>query len=437
MNKINRSLVKSQARYMLKGKFFYLFIITFIVLLLTGSFSSIVTINSTSLSDEINDHYNSGDYYGYNRDDNGGNYNDNGNYGNFGYDSDNPIENFNFQSYSEEVSPEQVDFDPGDISRGITFSSGNFSTIIGIVFTPLMVTLAAVYLRFVRRNPDEVFHISDELGYLFKHTFDNTYGKKLVLGLLRSIIIIALSLLLIFPGVIYYYRTYFSYQLLDEYPDLKPSEAVKLSAKITDGNKSELFVLDLSFIGWYLLGIITLGIGMIYVLPYYMTTQALYYENFRLRAIDTHRVTEDDFLSEKQRFEKYNQPNYGFGGNNGYNQNNQYSQYNYNPYNQNTTGSQNTNVYYTPNNETQPHQVQTDYSYKPEPNGSSGEYKQDNGAENHVPDNAENVVNQDSVNPGENSKEENAEQSVENVVSDDNPFVTPPENNDGQSDNNQ
>lgn len=437
MNKINRSLVKSQARYMLKGKFFYLFIITFIVLLLTGSFSSVVTINSTSLSDEIKDHYNSGDYYGYNQDDNGSsNNNDNGNYGNFGYDSDNPIENFNFQSYSDEVSPEQVDFDPGDIAEGITFSSGNFSTIIGIVFTPLMVTLAAVYLRFIRRNPDEAFHISDELGYLFKHTFDKTYGKKLVLGLLRSIIIIALSILLIFPGVIYYYRTYFSYQLLDEYPDLKPSEAVKLSAKITDGNKSELFALDLSFIGWYLLGIITIGIGMIYVLPYYMTTQALYYENFRLRALDTHQVTEDDFLSEKQRFEKYNQPNYGFGGNNGYNQTNQYSQYNYNPYNQNAAGSQNTNVYYTPNNENQPHQEQPDYSYKPEPNGNSGEYKQDNGGENHIHDNAENAA-QDSVNPTENSKEENSEQCSENVVSDDNPFVTPPENNDGQSDNNQ
>lgn len=51
------------------------------------------------------------------------------------------------------------------------------------------------------------------------------------------------------------------------------------------GNRGELFALDLSFIGWWLLTCITFGIASIYVVPYYFTTQALYYENFKLRAL--------------------------------------------------------------------------------------------------------------------------------------------------------
>lgn len=441
MDKIDRAVVKSQARFMLKGKFFYLFIITFIVLLLTGSLSSIATVDLPKISNE--DSYSSGDNSDY------------GNYGNFGDfdDSDNPIENFSFQSYQEEVKPESVSLDLRGVTDNISFT-GNITGVLGIVFTPLAVTLAQIYLNFIRRRPDEAFHISDELGFLFKHTFDGTYVKKLVLGILRSLIIFALAILFIVPGVIYYYKSYFAYQLLDEYPDLKPSEAIKLSGKITKGNKTELFVLDLSFIGWYLLGIITLGIGMIYVLPYYMTTQALYYENFRLRALACNKVTEDDFLSEQQRFAKYNQP-FGYNGYNnanqygqnnsyGYNPNNRYGSYNqnnpYNPYyqynqnnqyNQNAAGAADGNVYYTPGSETQPQNAeqppeQTQQSTQPQqtetPYGSSVDYG--------------NTVDNPAENPDEDVKSSpdvtnNGTDSADN----DNPFSVPPSDEQNQQDN--
>lgn len=56
------------------------------------------------------------------------------------------------------------------------------------------------------------------------------------------------------------------------------------------GNRGELFALDLSFIGWWILTGITFGIASIYVVPYYFTTQALYYENFKLRALQEEKL---------------------------------------------------------------------------------------------------------------------------------------------------
>ncbi|UKI22752.1 MAG: DUF975 family protein [Anaerotruncus sp.] len=80
-------------------------------------------------------------------------------------------------------------------------------------------------------------------------------------------------------------------------------QAIMLSKKIVKGHRSELFALDLSFIPWYLLCFAVFP--LIYVVPYVSTTQALYYENFKARAIQLGVVTEDDFLSDAQKAAKY------------------------------------------------------------------------------------------------------------------------------------
>ena len=90
---------------------------------------------------------------------------------------------------------------------------------------------------------------------------------------------------------------------------------------------THLFALDLSFIGWWILCGISFGIASIYAIPYYLTTQALYYENFKIRALQEGRITEDDFLSQEEKANKY-----AFAGAGNY----------YNP-------AQNTNEQYTAN----------------------------------------------------------------------------------------
>ena len=62
---------------------------------------------------------------------------------------------------------------------------------------------------------------------------------------------------------------------------ITPSEAIAESERIMKGHKTELFTLMLSFIGWWLLTIITCGIASIYVMPYYTATLTNFYNSIK------------------------------------------------------------------------------------------------------------------------------------------------------------
>lgn len=324
MNNINRSLVKTQAQKIIKGKMFYLFIITIVVTVLTGGVTSVYNFGSSFKEGLING-YNSGSSY----DNSYGYYGDFDDFfeRNFGDDSfdNNPFEDFEYRPSSADSATiiGAADSPTAIAVTGFSFARAVISDLISllsvvavIVFAPLSVTLAGMYVSLIRRNANERFNLGKEFGGIFKNTFNDTFAKKFVLNILLGVLTVALLWLFIIPGIIFMYSAYFSMQIMNDYPNLKPSEAIKLSKKMIKGNRTELFVLDLSFIGWYLLMVITFGIAGIYVIPYIETTKALYYENFRLRALAYGKITEDDFLSEQERMMKYS----GFNMNNPYQQ---------------------------------------------------------------------------------------------------------------------
>ncbi len=87
------------------------------------------------------------------------------------------------------------------------------------------------------------------------------------------------SLLLIIPGIIktYQYRM-FPYLLIDR-PDLSIRECFAMTKKMTAGHKGDLFVMDLSFIGWVILSLFTCGLlAIFYVGPYMSLSQAGCYD---------------------------------------------------------------------------------------------------------------------------------------------------------------
>lgn len=444
MDKINRAVVKQQSRELIRGKWFYLFLISIIVSLLTGTSTITANIN-TFIEDTDDNGYYIEDYDGGYYDDYYDDYYDyfSDNFGD-GNTVDNPIEDFSFNSNSQEVSPVPVNYLQKAAGLGALAIIGSLSGIANIIFMPLIVTLAGIYLAFIRRNPVEEFHLGEELGNLFKFSFNKTYLNKLVLVLLRSLFTFLWSLLFIVPGIVYYYKTYFANQILADNPNMKPTEALKLSGKMTNGSKGELFVLDLSFILWDLLCIVTFGIASIYVIPYVMTTQALYYENFRLRALAQGVLTDDDFLSEQERFVKYNQPNYYNNQyNNGYGSqyNNQYA----NPYYNN----QNSGYYYNQQGGAQPQQPQNNpynYNYNSQPVNNSGEYYQppvnnaneQNGANSYYSAPSQTPYGAPKENdstPAENPYYTPKEEVKEEAQ--DNPYCTPDDNDNDGSDNNQ
>ena len=109
----------------------------------------------------------------------------------------------------------------------------------------------------------------------------SNYWKK-VGGMLLMYVFIALwTLLLIIPGIIKAFSYSMTPYLLDEYPQLSPSEAIHRSRMMMRGHKFDLFWLLLSFIGWAILSIITGGIGFLWLYPYMQTALASFYEEVK------------------------------------------------------------------------------------------------------------------------------------------------------------
>lgn len=121
------------------------------------------------------------------------------------------------------------------------------------------------------------------LGAFFKV---EAFGSVWRSMLRRGIYLFFWTLLLIIPGIIKYYAYRMVPYILAENPRIGSRRAIELSRQMTDGEKFDIFILDLSFIGWYLLGLLAFGIGIIFVQPYVDATHAELYLALRARAIE-------------------------------------------------------------------------------------------------------------------------------------------------------
>lgn len=94
------------------------------------------------------------------------------------------------------------------------------------------------------------------------------------LGLLlwQQLWVLLWSLLLIIPGIIKAYSYSMCFYILADNPDIGICEALNESKRITQGYKMDLFILDLSFLGWGILSVLTLGIGFFWLVPYMQVT---------------------------------------------------------------------------------------------------------------------------------------------------------------------
>lgn len=104
---------------------------------------------------------------------------------------------------------------------------------------------------------------------------------NLLTYLLMSLFLFLWSLLLFVPGIIKSLSYALTYFVITENPELSPSEAITQSRQLMDGHKWKLFCLNLSFIGWYLLGTLLLGFGNFFVLPYVQASIAEFYQEVK------------------------------------------------------------------------------------------------------------------------------------------------------------
>ena len=151
------------------------------------------------------------------------------------------------------------------------------TTAIEIFLMPLQIGMFSYILKLVRGKKVE---LTEELFSKYKSEY---MWDIILVSLITGLIIALMSLLLIIPGIIYAIKFAMTSFILAEQDEkeLKEHKAYEVSSKMMEGHKWEYFVFQLSFIGWYFLCGITLGIASIWVVPYVSVANAMWYDELK------------------------------------------------------------------------------------------------------------------------------------------------------------
>lgn len=145
----------------------------------------------------------------------------------------------------------------------------NLMSMVGLIIGgPIYFGVAGHFLRLARREPAEFTDLFSGFS-LFKTNF--------LVHILTLIFTILWALLLIVPGIIAAIKYSMAYYIVNDNPELSAMEAINLSKEMMYGHKMRFFEMWLSFLGWFILGVVTMGLGMIYAIPYYRAAKANFY----------------------------------------------------------------------------------------------------------------------------------------------------------------
>lgn len=138
----------------------------------------------------------------------------------------------------------------------------------------LLVGFSSAFMQLHRRG---TLSFADLFSGFRSENFEATIG----LYIKSSIFVFLWSLLFIIPGIVKSYSYSMAPYILADHPEMTGEEAITASRRLMDGRKGRLFCLDLSYIGWILLSILTLGILFLWVEPRMEAAKAAFYEDIK------------------------------------------------------------------------------------------------------------------------------------------------------------
>lgn len=146
------------------------------------------------------------------------------------------------------------------------------SVVIGaiIVGGPLMFGFCRILVDLVK-GKDEV-----DLGDIFKG-FSENFAQSFLLYLMISVYTLLWTLLFLVPGIVKSYSYSMAFYIMQDDPAKDWKTCIDESRAMMKGHKWQLFCLDLSFVGWYILGTLCCCFGILFVYPYYQTARANFY----------------------------------------------------------------------------------------------------------------------------------------------------------------
>lgn len=165
-----------------------------------------------------------------------------------------------------------------------------------LVVVVVLLALAVAAVFFVLGSIVEVGHVSfylklidgNPVSFDLLFSFFSHWKQAVKTNLWKTLKIFLWALLLIVPGILKAYSYAMTPYILAENPDMPPKEVLERSQAMMYGNRCRLFCLQISFIGWHLLCILSLGIGSLWLNPYIETATADFY-----REISGTRIVEE------------------------------------------------------------------------------------------------------------------------------------------------
>lgn len=164
------------------------------------------------------------------------------------------------------------------IAGGVSSISVAGSVLAIIITYPLAYGFAILFLDLFREGKPI------DIGKLFDGFKD--FGRVWGTLILVAVYTILWTCLLIIPGIVKSYSYALTPFILKDEPELRYNAAIEKSMRMMNGYKMKLFLLDLSFIGWMILSILTLGIGLLFLQPYMNTARAAFYEDLKAELSD-------------------------------------------------------------------------------------------------------------------------------------------------------
>ncbi len=183
-------------------------------------------------------------------------------------------------SLIEEIMEGGVFFGIWDMAAGLLLSFAAVSGLVGLLVRIVLLNPreGGVY-RFFMESRAEGFSVGvSRILYAFS---SGSYGNIVKIMFFRDLFQLLWTLLLIIPGIVKSFEYRMIPYILSENPDADMGDVFALTKDMTRGSKFRLFLFDLSFLGWYLLGILACGIGLFFVAPYVNAAEAEVYAELR------------------------------------------------------------------------------------------------------------------------------------------------------------
>lgn len=142
------------------------------------------------------------------------------------------------------------------------------------VMGPLNVGIASVYTNLVRNG--ERIRIKN-FFYGFKGFFSNA-----ILAIMYNIVVALWSLFFVVPGIYVAYSYALVFHVKRDHPEYRWKQCFDESERLMEGNRWKLFKLQISHLGWFIIGLAFVGIGAFWAVPYLEASTAVFYEQVRL-----------------------------------------------------------------------------------------------------------------------------------------------------------